>query len=64
MKKLSILAAAAAIAAAAAAPVAAQGNTQDPFVSTMNDDDDFIAPLFIIGGIAGIIAIASASGTD
>ncbi|WP_305969659.1 MULTISPECIES: hypothetical protein [unclassified Mameliella] len=63
MKKLSILAAAAAIAAAAAAPVAAQGNTQDPFVSTM-DDDDILTPLFIIGGIAGIIAIASASGTD
>lgn len=61
MKKLSIFAAAAAIAAAAAAPVAAQENTQDPFVSTQGIE---ILPLVVIGGVAAIIAIAAASGTD
>ncbi|SNS11428.1 hypothetical protein [Antarctobacter heliothermus] len=61
MKKLSIIAAAAAIAAVAAAPVAAQENTQDPFVSTAGPE---IPALAIIGGIALIIAIAAAGGTD
>jgi polyisoprenoid-binding protein YceI len=61
MKKLSIIAASAAIAAAAAAPVAAQENTQDPFVSSAGVE---IMPLVVIGGVAAIIAIASASGTD
>ena len=61
MKKLSMLAAAAAIAAAAAAPVAAQENTQDPFVSSAGIET---LPLVVIGGIAAIIAIAASSGTD
>ncbi|MGP6088733.1 hypothetical protein [Antarctobacter jejuensis] len=60
MKKLSIFAAAAAIAAAAAAPVAAQENTQDPFVSTAGPA---MLPLVIIGGFATVFAIAAASGT-
>ncbi len=62
MKKLSILAAAAAIAAAAAAPVAAQENTQDPFVSSAGVET---LPLVVLGGVAAIIAIvASTSGTN
>lgn len=62
MKKLSILAAAAAIAAAAAAPVAAQENTQDPFVSTAGAGIPAIA---VIAGIFATIAIVgSTSGTN
>ena len=60
MKKLSMIAAAAAIAVASAAPVAAQENTNDPFVSTQ----DVVTPLLVLGVAATVIAIASASGTD
>lgn len=62
MKKLSILAASAAIAAAAAAPVAAQENTQDPFVSTQAFDQ--VGVWVIIGGVLTWIAASSSSGTN
>lgn len=62
MKKLSIIAAAAAIAAVAAAPVVAQENTQDPFVGTQAAPEGYV--WVIIGGVATLVAIAAASGTD
>lgn len=52
MKKLSIIAAAAALAVATAAPVAAENNTQDPFVSTQGSLD-------LGAGGAGIAAVAA-----
>lgn len=61
MKKLSVIAAAAAISTATAAPVAAQEAPADPFVSTALAG---IPALAIIGGVAVIVAIAAASGTD
>lgn len=57
MKKLSIMAAAAAI---AAAPVAAQ-EANDPFVSTQVSA---VPALAIIGGIAVVVAVAAADGTN
>ncbi len=62
MKKLSIIAAAAAIATATAAPVAAQQNTNDPFVSTQALSA--IPVLAVIGGVAVVVAIAAGSGTN
>lgn len=60
MKKLSIVAAAAAIAVAAAAPVTAQ-EANDPFVSTQVS---VVPAVAIIGGLALIVAVAAADGTD
>lgn len=57
MKKLSIMAAAAAI---AAGPVAAQ-EANDPFVSTQVSA---VPALAIIGGIAVVVAVAAADGTN
>jgi hypothetical protein len=61
MKKLSTIAAAAAIAASAAAPVVAETKSQDPFISTQGAE---ISPLLVVGGIAAVVVIASAAGTN
>lgn len=63
MKKLSIIAAAAAIAASTAAPVVAQQQSNDPFVATQAQASS-ADPLFIIGFIAAVTAIAAGSGTN